>query len=41
MENLVSTAANLAPLAKSLAIGLPAIGAGIGVGMIEIGRAHV
>ncbi len=34
MENLVSTAANLAPLAKSLAIGLPAIGAGIGVGMI-------
>ena len=30
----VSTVVNLAPLAKSLAIGLSAIGAGLGIGMI-------
>ncbi|MEI8270894.1 MAG: ATP synthase F0 subunit C [bacterium] len=30
----VSTAVNLAPLAKSLAIGLPAVGAALGIGMI-------
>jgi hypothetical protein len=34
MENVVTAAVNLAPLAKALAIGLPAIGAGVGVGMI-------
>ncbi len=31
---VVSQVVNLAPLAKSLAIGLPAIGAGLGIGMI-------
>jgi F-type H+-transporting ATPase subunit c len=35
MENeLLNTVANLAPLGKSLAIGLSAIGAGLGIGMI-------
>jgi F-type H+-transporting ATPase subunit c len=35
MENqIASTAANFAPMGKGLAIGLSAIGAGIGVGLI-------
>lgn len=35
MENeLLGAAVNLAPLAKALAIGLSAIGAGLGIGMI-------
>ena len=35
MENeVISAAVNLAPLAKALAIGLSAIGAAIGIGMI-------
>lgn len=35
MENqVVSNVVNLAPLAKSLAIGLSAIGAALGIGMI-------
>ncbi len=35
MENqVVSTVVNLAPLAKSLAIGLSAVGAAIGIGLI-------
>ncbi|MEI8174482.1 MAG: ATP synthase F0 subunit C [bacterium] len=35
MENqVVSSVVNLAPLAKSLAIGLSAIGAGLGIGLI-------
>ena len=33
-KEVVSTVANLAPLGKSLAIGLSAIGAGLGIGMI-------
>lgn len=33
-EVLVSNVVNLAPLAKSLAIGLSAIGAGLGIGLI-------
>ena len=37
-KEVVSTVVNLAPLAKSLAIGLGAIGPGIGVGLIG-GRA--
>ncbi|MFA6076665.1 MAG: ATP synthase F0 subunit C [Candidatus Paceibacterota bacterium] len=37
-KEVVSTVVNLAPLAKSLAIGLSAIGAGLGIGMIG-GRA--
>ncbi|MBP6866121.1 MAG: ATP synthase F0 subunit C [Candidatus Pacebacteria bacterium] len=31
---LVSSVINLAPVAKSLAIGLPAVGAALGIGMI-------
>ncbi|OGI76324.1 ATP synthase F0 subunit C [Candidatus Nomurabacteria bacterium RIFCSPHIGHO2_02_FULL_42_19] len=39
MENeVVGSVVNLAPLAKALAIGLSAIGAGLGIGMIG-GRA--
>lgn len=35
MENeVLGAAVNLAPLAKALAIGLSAIGAGLGIGMI-------
>ena len=35
MENeAVSTVVNLVPLAKALAIGLPAVGAALGIGMI-------
>ncbi len=35
MENeTINTAINLAPLAKSLAISLPAVGAALGIGMI-------
>jgi F-type H+-transporting ATPase subunit c len=35
MENeIINTVVNLAPLAKSLAIGLSALGAGLGIGMI-------
>ncbi|MES2416159.1 MAG: ATP synthase F0 subunit C [Patescibacteria group bacterium] len=33
-KEVVSSAVNLVPLAKSLAIGLSAIGAGLGIGMI-------
>lgn len=33
-KEVVSTVVNLAPLAKSLAIGLSAIGAGLGIGLI-------
>ena len=33
-ETIVSSVVNLAPLAKSLAIGLSAIGAALGIGMI-------
>ncbi len=36
-QTAVSTVANLAPLAKGLAIGLGAIGPGIGIGMIGKG----
>ena len=39
MENeVIGSVVNLAPLAKALAIGLSAIGAGLGIGMIG-GRA--
>jgi F-type H+-transporting ATPase subunit c len=35
MENeVVSTVVNLAPVAKALAISLPAVGAALGIGMI-------
>ncbi len=38
MENTaVTTAVNLAPLAKALAIGLGSIGTGLGIGMIGRG----
>ena len=37
-NEVASTVVNLAPLAKALAIGLSAIGAGLGIGMIG-GRA--
>lgn len=33
-EEIINGVVNLAPLAKSLAIGLSAIGAGLGIGMI-------
>ncbi|HNW71841.1 MAG TPA: ATP synthase F0 subunit C [Candidatus Paceibacterota bacterium] len=33
-ETIVSSVVNLAPLAKALAIGLSAIGAALGIGMI-------
>ena len=33
-KEVVSAVVNLAPLAKSLAIGLPAVGAALGIGMI-------
>lgn len=34
MEEVMMNVVNLAPLAKALAIGLSAIGAGLGIGMI-------
>lgn len=34
MDTAATAAANLAPLGKALAIGLSAIGAGLGIGMI-------
>ena len=34
MDNVTNAVINLAPLAKSLAIGLSAMGAGIGIGLI-------